>query len=384
LPRKCIAAAMAAILICLCLFAAAAGGPEDPVVTLSYMTAVFKPSITQAANKRIDAAMETLSARVTQVLGADGSPLSGVYARQLLGGTGFTLEYRNGCRMEAVTLTKGSAILAYAGSELTILSGSTRTVAADGSSLLHLTNGIALSDNTLVAAPALLASLDGNAGVLVTSNAATFVLSGDFAIYGSYTTPVSPSGAYQPQYTRYANALNAMQLFLGTSSGYELDRPATRVEALVMLIRLLGEESAAKAYTGQLPFTDVPAWAKSYVAYAYHMGYTNGISATKFGSSDAVTPAMYVTFLLRALGYDDAAGDFYWSTSADFAQSIGMISAIEAHAIAQTFYRDQMVMVSYHALYTNIKGDSRFLVQRLIAQGAVTANQVNTASAIVG
>ena len=39
-------AAMAAILFFICLVAAAAGGSaDDPVVTLSYMTEVFKPSV---------------------------------------------------------------------------------------------------------------------------------------------------------------------------------------------------------------------------------------------------------------------------------------------------------------------------------------------------
>ena len=67
-----------------------------------------------------------------------------------------------------------------------------------------------------------------------------------------------------------------MGLFLGTDHGYELDRAATRVEGVVMLIRMLGEEEAALAYTGAQPFRDVPEWASKYVAYAYGMGYTKG------------------------------------------------------------------------------------------------------------
>ena len=36
----------------------------------------------------------------------------------------------------------------------------------------------------------------------------------------------------------------------------------------------IGEEKAAQSFTGACPFSDVPAWAPRYVAYAYAKGYT--------------------------------------------------------------------------------------------------------------
>ena len=70
-----------------------------------------------------------------------------------------------------------------------------------------------------------------------------------------------------------AASLKTLTLFRGSDTGYgegfDLQRPPTRMEALIMLIRLLGEESEALSCTAYQPFTDVPDWALPYAAYAY-------------------------------------------------------------------------------------------------------------------
>ncbi|NLZ94407.1 MAG: S-layer homology domain-containing protein, partial [Bacteroidales bacterium] len=120
-----------------------------------------------------------------------------------------------------------------------------------------------------------------------------------------------------------ANALKDLGLFLGTDKGFDLERAPTRVEALALLIRTLGEERASKGtWFDRHPFTDVPSWADNYVTYAYAMGYSNGVSATSFGSSDIATPEQFITFMLRALGYSDARGDFVWSESIQKAEEL--------------------------------------------------------------
>ena len=65
---------------------------------------------------------------------------------------------------------------------------------------------------------------------------------------------------------RQAEALKELNLFRGTAQGFELDRAPTRMEALVMLLRLSGKEWEA-IYSGsdqdgaaaRHPFTDVPS-----------------------------------------------------------------------------------------------------------------------------
>lgn len=76
-----------------------------------------------------------------------------------------------------------------------------------------------------------------------------------------------------------AQALYELGLFYGKGSNsdgtpnFALQDSATRNEAATMLIRLMGQESKAKsqlvAGTISNPFTDVPDWAKSNVAWLY-------------------------------------------------------------------------------------------------------------------
>ena len=110
----------------------------------------------------------------------------------------------------------------------------------------------------------------------------------------------SPMGLAASPYQDYAESLAALGVFRGTGQGFELDRAPTRVEGVVMLVRLLGaEEDALALANAEIPFTDVPAWANGYVAYAWQNQLTTGVSDTSFGANNVIDARMYVTFLLR-------------------------------------------------------------------------------------
>jgi len=168
--------------------------------------------------------------------------------------------------------------------------------------------------------------------------------------------------------------LKALNLFQGVSDReFELDRAPTRVEALIMLIRVLGKETEALSGTWSHPFTDVPAWANAYVGYAYENGLTNGSSATKFGTGDA-NAAMYLTFVLRSLGYSDAEEeDFVWDKPFYLAEKLGILPDCVDTKI---FLRADVVSVSYAALNDiRLKGSSRTLTEKLIDAGVFTQAQ---------
>ena len=88
------------------------------------------------------------------------------------------------------------------------------------------------------------------------------------------TLPAAASGS-SPESTKRADNLASLGLFQGTNEGYQLDNTPTRMQGLVMLIRLLGLESEAKACTDESPFTDL-TWGQEYAAYAYANGLTQG------------------------------------------------------------------------------------------------------------
>lgn len=181
-----------------------------------------------------------------------------------------------------------------------------------------------------------------------------------------------------------ADALNGLGLFSGTGTDnngkpiYELTRKPTRTEALVMLIRTLGKDGASRSEKCTHPFTDVPAWADSYVGYAYENGLSKGISATLFGAGDTAEGYTYLTFILRALGYSDAGGaDFLWNNPFDLGRKLEILPA---GVDTKTFLRADVAMVSLAALSAKIKNSEKTLIEMLVSAGAVEAS----AAAVAG
>ena len=169
--------------------------------------------------------------------------------------------------------------------------------------------------------------------------------------------------------------LKQLGLFKGVSeTEFDLRREPQRDEALVMLIRLLGKESEAISGTWRHPFTDVAPWADKYVGYAYQTGLTNGISATEFGVGKA-DACQYLTFVLRSLGYSDTNGaDFTWNNPFDLASSIGLI---QEGTDLNTFWRADVVRISYVALPVKLKDSEKSLSEKLIENGVFTQSQYN-------
>lgn len=172
-------------------------------------------------------------------------------------------------------------------------------------------------------------------------------------------------------YDNCADQLKDLGLFQGTEDGYELDRAPTRGEAATMLVRLLGKEAEAKELTYEAPFTDLDDWQKPYVQYLYDNKLTNGATETTFEPEEACSAQMYTTFLLRALGYSDAAeGDFTYDAAIDFGETIGLVDY--ANCNESTFLRDHVAAMSLTALNTDVKGETETkLLEKLVADGAV-------------
>lgn len=179
--------------------------------------------------------------------------------------------------------------------------------------------------------------------------------------------------------TQFADRLKTLRLFKGTGSGYDLAREGSRLEALVMLIRLLGKEEAALSGTWKHPFTDVPAWADKYVGYAYETGLTDGVSKTKFGTGTA-SAQMYFTFVLRALGETDAEDYKIYDHAFELMGASGILSTENDpyEICTRSFWRADMVVVSYRALFTKA-ASGETLGEKLIADGVFTSDEWNAA-----
>ena len=137
------------------------------------------------------------------------------------------------------------------------------------------------------------------------------------ALAGALLTAAAPhAGAYNQEQKNAADTLYSMGLFYGTDKGFELDRDLTRQEAVAMMVRLSGRETAALSGIYHANFPDVALWATGYVGYAQSVGLVSGYSAKEFGADDtlsangvifssliSVVTIFFCVLFLRSAGY---------------------------------------------------------------------------------
>lgn len=342
--------------LALMVSALAAGGDlSDPLASLSYLTGIF----TDTVNKRVD---EKLNASDQALLSGNLEAVSGSSAA-----TWTETRLKEG---DVLTGSTGTSVLVLAGGARVTFSGAV----VDVTTGTAVTSGSALAVNHRY-----LVAENTTADFTVTSKTAVVDYQGPYAFRYSNAT----------DYNAIAAALKTLNLFKGSftgyGEGYDLEVAPTRLQALIMFIRVLGEEDAALAYTGPMPFTDVAAGSQSekYVGYAYSKGYTNGYSATTFRPSQTVTAGQYMEFMLRALGYSSAANTDL-SGTLDNAYANGVITSGELTALQSgTFLRADLVYVSYYALDATMAGTGITLRDTLMNKGTFTSAQVSEAAALV-
>ncbi|MBQ4578154.1 MAG: hypothetical protein IJA84_03730 [Clostridia bacterium] len=373
--RRIVAAALAAFTLFTGATAFAAGTAADPLVSQSYLETVFNEPLEDYIETVFDTLAASLEAKTEGLQTAAESyarkRVAEVYAEELAEAVLEKLEeLREGeettltAGMTQRTLKKGDVVTGPPGASVMFVTGTGKVVGPAGSEILNVTAGSTRKPGPAIREGILYMMLaDDGSGIEVTSNTAAVLLKD------------GARGGYELQYEGYADALNLLGLFRGTDAGYELERAPSRIEALIMLIRLLGEDADALAGNTVSPFLDLSDWAdgRRYVAYAYRMRYTNGTGPTTFGPNQNSALEQYLTFVLRALGYEDGV-DFLWdSTCRDLALDIGLLEDGELEAIARDgFRRDHVAAISYRALDCDLQDGSGTLGDRLVDLGVVT------------
>lgn len=184
--------------------------------------------------------------------------------------------------------------------------------------------------------------------------------------------------------TASAQKLYELGLFNGTgkdASGnpiFDLDLIPSRNQAVTMLVRLLGKAEEAESKQWTTPFTDEAEWAKPYVGYAYANGLTAGTSATTYSGNLNTTVVQYLTFILRALGYQSGV-DFEYSKAWEFADTIGLTDG-RYNANTTDFRRSDIAEISYDALYVFKKGTTKMLGEVLASEGVISLTKFLEAS----
>lgn len=345
----------ACILLLAAVWALAAGDAADPLATLSYLTGAFTESVDRQVDQRLD------SAGLSQ--GGQSAP-SAVSASTW-----------------AETRLKGAddAVCAT-GSSVLLLAGGAYVSYPDGGAVVDVTAGAVVPSGTaLIVNHRYMAAEDTVARFTVTSK--TAVLDYQGSVEFAYSTA--------EDYNAMAAALKELHLFRGTLTGYgqgfDLEAAPTRLQALIMFIRVLGEEQQALAWTGTTPFRDITPGtdAERYVGYAYERGYTNGYTAVEFRPAGAVNASQYTEFVLRAMGYSSAANTNLADVF-DRAMGAGVLTAGESAMLQRDrFLRAELVYVSYYALESPLPGGGRTLADQLMGSGVFTAVEWETARGLV-
>lgn len=186
-----------------------------------------------------------------------------------------------------------------------------------------------------------------------------------FAFLMALVMTVSFAGTVaEARNTEYEQKLAIQLKNLGLLSGvsendFALDKPLSKYEAVVMLIRLVGEEENALQGSFGHPFTDVPEWADNYVGYAYEKGIVNGESEKVFGKGN-VDAKVFLSLVLRTLGYSDK--DFSWENPFELSHKTGILPKT---ADVENFVRADAVAVIHKALKAYRGDDGKLMMATL-------------------
>lgn len=160
ITRLAVGAAMACALT-LAVLAASQGSQSDPLVSLSYLTDKFTPSILSQVDTKLDAREAALEDKLEQAAGTGSGSSGGTY--------------------EIVNLTKGQKLVAGSSCEILLRSGTAVCVSDSSPGLVDMTSGGTLANGGALTANHLyLATIEGR-GVSA-STAVTLMVRGNYTI----------------------------------------------------------------------------------------------------------------------------------------------------------------------------------------------------------
>ena len=162
LIKRLIAGVFAAVALTgVVVFAANYGTSNDPLVTLSYLTDVFKSSVMTEVDSKISTAESDLTKKFNDKLSSAG-----------MGGTS---------DFEVVSLTSGQKIVGEVGTEILLRLGTATCNASSTPGLVDTTSGSTINNGASLAANHMyLVSIDGNG--IKASGSATLLVAGSYTV----------------------------------------------------------------------------------------------------------------------------------------------------------------------------------------------------------
>lgn len=346
---------------------AAGGTASDPLISLNYLNGTYTDTVIHNAEELLETSDEALL----------NGALTELDAR--LAAIGISADVECALSFTESRFKQNDVLFASSGTSVIPLAGEV-TILFDSGTVVDVTTGKTVASGTVAtAAHRYMAAEETTARFVTTSKTSVMQYMGYYAV----------SESLNADYNAMASALKQLTLLRGSNtafgSGFDLENAPTRGAAMIMFIRMLGEEDEALAFTGDCPFTDVPKDSTTYpyIAYAYHKGYTNGYSATTFRPKYTTNARQYTEFILRAMGYSSFTNTELDETLANAVAS-GVITLSEKNALETgTFLRADLVYLSYYALQASLPDGMTTLADQLMQRGVFSSSDYYSAQQLV-
>lgn len=151
------------------------------------------------------------------------------------------------------------------------------------------------------------------------------------------------------------------------SVAFDLQRDLTRLEAAVMAVRMMGMEAEAVAGSYTHPYTDVPEWAAGYVGYLHSCGLLETAEDGLFFPHAPASLPSFMSYMLYALGYRMAEGDYNLLTAVPQARVAGICQTADNEPLT----RGAAVVAMYNTLRANVKGSAGVLSENMVREGKI-------------
>jgi predicted lipoprotein with Yx(FWY)xxD motif len=151
----------------------------------------------------------------------------------------------------------------------------------------------------------------------------------------------------------------------GVTDAY-LNKPTTRIQSVILFLRLKGLEAEALAFNGTANFDDAKlVWAKGQTILAYlkanrQLGWL-GLGDNTFDPLSTITAQQYYKVLLEALGYKQGI-DYDYTAVQQFAAEHGLFRA----ANAQPFKNTDVATATIEALNAQVHDAAQTLAAQLV------------------
>lgn len=273
-------------------YAAAPGGADDPLISLSYLPGYISNILNKADNlieESLGRLRDTVTGRLSQM------------AMTLPTGGDFAHNYKK------LYLSSGGTVTIRTGGSINLISGSARITGLTGS-VINVSDGTVVGKGQAISSNNRYFAAENTAAVFtVFSESATLSVNGGYAAAPSGTLP---AGLDFTDIGSHWAKEDILYLALGgyvNGMGQQLFEPnykMSRAMFVTIIGRICGVNTGAYA---SIPFTDVKIseWYGPYVAWAAQNGIVNGFEDGTFLPNQSITREQMSLIIMRFAEFQD-------------------------------------------------------------------------------